>query len=367
MSFYDIYSRYKDFDIDSFYNNISDKDIELILQKDILNEIDFLMLLSPKAENFLEPIALKANSLTIQHFGKTILLYTPMYLANYCTNQCLYCGFNTKNDIKRKQMSLEEVEAEAKYISSKGIKHILILTGDAKDISSVEYINSCVNILKKYFNSISIEIFPLNEDEYSKLIKSGVDSLTIYQETYNEYIYDKVHLKGPKKDYRYRLDAPERACKSYINSVNIGALLGLDYWRKEAFFTGLHANYLQNKYPHVEVSISTPRIRPHVGDFSPYHIVSDKNIVQFIVALRLFLPRCGVTISTRESENFRNNILPLGVTKMSTDSNTSVGGHTNKQNQTNQFNICDTRNVEKMMEDIKTLGYQPILKNWDII
>lgn len=367
MSFYNICNEYKDFDFEKFNEQVTESDVRKVLQKSNLSEVDFLTLLSPKAESFLEDMAQLSHKLTIQHFGKTIILYTPMYLANYCVNQCVYCGFNTKNKIHRKQLSLEEVEEEAKLISSKGLKHILILTGDASKISSVEYIKNCVEILKRYFNSIAIEVYALTENEYSELASSGVDSMTMYQETYNESLYDKLHIKGPKKDYHFRLDAPERACRANMHSVNIGALLGLDDFQREAFLTGLHANYLQNRYPHVDISVSMPRIRPHIGGFMPSNIISDKNLVQFMLALRLFMPRLGLTLSTREESKFRNNVLPLGITKMSADSNTAVGGHTSDDDNTGQFDISDNRDLETMMEDIKKLGYQPVLKDWDII
>ena len=370
MSFYDEYLRYKDFDIDEFNKRITDIDVERLLGKRNLNELDFLTLLSPRAESFLEDMAHISHSLTVQHFGKTILMYTPMYLANYCTNECIYCGFNKTNKLKRNQLSLEEVELEAKLISSKGIKHILILTGDARDISSVKYIRDCVLILKKYFHSISIEIYALEQDEYKSLIDAGVDSITIYQETYNEELYDTLHLSGPKKDYRFRLDAPERASKANIRNVNVGALLGLDDFQREAFLTGLHAKYIEEKFPNVDVSISMPRIRPSVGGFEPKIVVSDKNLVQFILASRLYINRAGITISTREDAEFRNNVISLGVTKMSADSNTSVGGHTHDDSETDdtaQFDISDTRDLFEMCEDIKSLGYQPVLKDWDIL
>ncbi|AFS78179.1 dehydroglycine synthase ThiH [Gottschalkia acidurici 9a] len=362
MSFYSICSKYKDFNLESFNKQITKNDIRKILKKSKLNSMDFLALLSPTAEYFLEDMAQLSHKLTVQQFGKTILMYTPMYLANYCTNQCVYCGFNAVNSIGRNQLTFEEVEKESKLISSKGFRHILILTGDAKSISSVEYISKCVDILRKYFNSIGIEIYALEENEYSTLVQAGVDSLTIYQETYNEELYDKLHLKGPKKDYRFRLDAPERACKANIRSVNVGALLGLDNWQKDAFLTGLHAEYIQNKYSHIDVNVSMPRIRPHVGEDFPCMPVNDKNLVQFILALRLFIPRVGITMSTREDVNFRNNVLPLGVTKMSADSNTSVGGHSKNSDDNGQFDISDNRDLQDMLLDIKNLDISQFLK-----
>lgn len=367
MNFYDKYLEYKDFKFDDFLNSVNEQQITNILSKDKLTVMDFLALLSEKAQEFLETMAQKAHKLTVMHFGKTILLYTPIYLSNYCENQCVYCGFNYKNKIKRKQLTLQEVENEAEEIAKTGLKHILILTGDAKNIASLSYLKNCIKILRQYFSSISIEIYALTQNEYKELIDEGVDLLTIYQETYDEILYDSLHLKGPKKDYKFRLNAPENACMANIRQVNIGALLGLnENFRKEAFFTALHASYLQDKYIGTEISVSLPRIKPHTGDFKSYYNISDKNMVQMILALRLFMPRLGITISTRESEEFRNNVISLGVTKMSAGSSTVVGGHT-LNNSTGQFDIDDSRNVDEMSKAILKLGYQPVFKDWLIL
>ena len=290
-----------------------------------------------------------------------------MYLSNYCANHCEYCGFSINNRIGRKQLSLEEVEKEAREIAATGLKHILILTGDAPKIASLEYLKNCCDILKKYFTSIAIEIYALETQGYAALVEKGVDSLTIYQETYNEDLYNTLHVKGPKKDYRYRLDAPERGLLADIRSVGIGALLGLGDWRFDAFMTGIHANYLQNKFPEAEIGVSLPRMRPHAGAFQPDYPVNDRNLVQILTALRIFLPRVGITISTREDKNFRNNILRLGVTKMSAGSSTSVGGRISEDEKTGQFEISDERSVAQMAADLKNLGYQPVFKDWQPI
>ncbi len=367
MSFYEKYLSYKHFDFDAFFSNIKEEDVLHVLNKNTLDEFDFLTLLSPIAENFLEEMAQKSHLLSIQHFGKSVLLYTPMYLGNYCSNVCAYCSFNIENKIERKKLTLEEVEEEAKAIYDSGLRHILILTGESKHHTPVSYIKDCVRVLKKYFNSVTIEIYPLLEEEYIELIKAGVDGLTIYQEVYNEEVYDKVHIAGPKKNYRFRLDAPERGCKAKMHAVNIGALLGLHQWRKEAFFTGIHGSYLQNKYLDVEISFSLPRIRPHVGSFTDIFEVKDNNLVQVMLALKLFMPRCGLTLSTREAQEFRDNLIPLGITKMSAGVSTEVGGHSQEQKGDSQFEISDTRNVEDMKKALVSKGYQPIFKDWESI
>lgn len=364
MSFYSILETYKDFDYEQFFDNLRDDDILRIINKKKKSVYDFLALLSPKAEGFLEEMAREARKKSLQHFGKAILLFTPMYIANYCVNKCVYCSYNLNNDIVRKQLSLEEIDKEAKVIASTGLRHILILTGESKKHTPVSYIIDAVKVLKKYFHSITIEIYPLSEEEYAQVIEAGVDGLTIYQEAYDEEIYSKVHLAGPKANHKYRLDAPERACKGKIRNVNIGALLGLNDWKKEAFMTGLHAKYLQDKYSDVDVSISPPRIRPHVGVFEDVYEVSDRNIVQIMLATRLFLPNVGITISTRESQEFRDNLIPLGVTKMSAGVSTEVGGHTSSDQDTSQFEISDKRSVEEVRQAILSRGYHPIYKDW---
>jgi len=367
MSFYKLYENYKSFDFVNFEKTLTDEDVLRIIGRETISEYDFLALLSDKASKFLEKMAVKAQMLTHRNFGKVILLYTPMYLANYCVNRCAYCGFNVKNNIERRKLDLNEVEREARVISATGLKHILILTGESRSKSSVSYIKECIEVLKKYFTSISIEVYPLEKEEYGELVEAGVDGLTLYQEVYDEDVYHEVHLSGPKKNYLYRLDAPERACMAGVRSVNIGALLGLNQWKTEAFFTGLHADYLQSKYPETEISVSLPRLRPHAGSFQPKSIVSDRDLVQIMLALRLFLPRAGITVSTRERSQFRDNLIGLGVTKMSAGSSTEVGGHSDENKSTGQFSISDTRSVEEMREIIYQKGYQPVFKDWMMI
>ncbi len=367
MSYYEVYLRSKDLPMEEFFHSLSFQDVKAAIQAERLDPNTFLTLFSPAAENYLEDMAQKAHSLTVKNFGKTILLYTPMYLSNYCENQCLYCGFNSQNAVVRKKLSLKEVEKEAKFISSTGLEHILILTGESREKSPPEYIKDCLGILTKYFSSISIEIYALTESEYADIIKEGVDGLTLYQETYDELTYDRMHKAGPKKDYLFRLDAPERAAKNGIRNVNIGVLLGLSDWRREVFLMGLHAKYLEDKFCNVEISASVPRLRPYIGDFQISSQVSNKNLAQIIIALRIFLPRIGITLSTREEPKLRENLLPLGITRMSAGSSTCVGGHTLEAHDdlnSPQFEISDTRNVEEIKAMLAKKGYQPILKDW---
>lgn len=327
----------------------------------------FSELLSFEAEKRLEEMAQQAHNLTLNNFGRTIQLFTPMYLSNYCQNQCAYCGFNSLNDVPRKKLTLEEVEKEAIAISSTGLSHILILTGESREMSPLQYIKDCVSILKKYFSSISIEIYALTESEYADLINAGVDGLTIYQETYDQALYEALHKAGPKKDYVFRLDAPERAARAGIRSINVGVLLGLGDWRKDVFLMGLHAKYLQDNFPDVEIGVSVPRIRPAEGNFKIANNVSNRNMAQIIAALRLFLPRAGISISTREGPEFRENLIPLGITRMSAGSSTQVGGHIaqlDAQSNPPQFEISDARSVEQIKEMLAAKGYQAVLKDW---
>ncbi|TBR19631.1 2-iminoacetate synthase ThiH [bacterium] len=350
MSYYDFYLKYRDIICGDYFKSFSPGDVP---------DESFGALLSPAAEGLLEEMAQRAHAFTLQNFGKTIQIYTPLYLSDFCENECVYCGFNARNNTPRKKLTEEEVEKEAIAISSTGIKHLLVLTGDFRKKSPPEYIISCIKILKKYFTSVSIEIYALNEIEYRDIIAAGADGLTIYQETYDEALYADLHKKGPKRDYLFRLDAPQRAAKQGIRSINIGVLLGLSDWRKEIFFMGCHAKYLQDKFPGIEIGMSIPRLRPHMGEFKIPYKVSDTNMAQIITALRIYLPRAGITLSTRESAKLRENLLPLGITRMSAGSSTKVGNRGNSQ-----FDISDTRSVKEVQEMLALKGYQPVFKDW---
>ena len=364
MTFFEEIKRFRSLDLNSLTGRFTPAQVEQIMAKSEIQWREFLGLLSPAATGLLENMAQAAHELTIKHFGRTILLFTPLYLSNYCINQCVYCGFNMANDIPRRKLTLHEVELEAKAISVTGLQHLLILTGESRQHSPVSYISDCVSVLRKYFSSISIEVYPLSVEEYAELISAGVDGLTIYQEVYDQQIYQRLHPAGPKRDYSFRLAAPERAGDAGIRTINVGALLGLNDWRYEVFFTGIHAAYLQRKFPDMEIGVSFPRMRPQYGNYTPEYPVSDSDLVQSIAALRLFLPRVGITISTRERAFLRDNLLKLGVTKMSAGSSTAIGGHTDAIDSIGQFEISDARTVKEMRETISKAGYKPILKDW---
>lgn len=365
MSFFHEYNEFKTIDVAEMISSTAKGRVHSALKQDALSIEDFAALLSPAAKSFLEHMARKAHDVKQRHFGNTIHLFTPMYLSNFCSNRCLYCGFNQDVGIPRHKMTLDEVEKEAREIAKTGLKHILILTGDAPKKASVDYIAQCCSILKNYFSSISIEVFAMTRQEYETLIHCGVDGLTIYQETYNEELYRTLHPGGPKSCYDFRLDAPERGALAGMRSINIGALLGLDLWQREIFFTALHVRWLERHFPETDFSISLPRMRPHVGRYQPACTVSDRDMVQMITALRIFLPRCGITISTRENPSFRDNILKLGITKISAGSTTAVGGHTATRETSSQFEISDTRSVDQMTAHLQHQDLQPVFKDWE--
>ncbi|MGL5614669.1 MAG: 2-iminoacetate synthase ThiH [Sarcina sp.] len=364
MSFIEVIDSFENFDFARYFNEVTEANILKSIEKENLDYKDFLNLISPKAENYLEPMAKRANEVTERLFGRAVKLYTPIYIANICVNKCRYCSYNIENDIKRKKLSLEEIEKEAKEISEKGFKDILLLTGESKVHSPVSYIAEAAKILKKYFSSVTIEIYPLEVEEYKELIDNGVDGLTIYQEVYNKEIYKNVHLKGPKRNYKFRLDGPERGAKAGMNFISIGALLGLDDFRKESFFTALHGKYLLEKYNNIDLSFSLPRIRPHIGVFEEVKEVTDKNLVQSLLAIKLFHKQSNINISTRESAEFRENLLPLGVRKLSAGVSTAVGGHSIEDSGEKQFEINDDRSLEEIKKSLKNKGYQVVLKDW---
>ena len=356
------------------FENASDADVRKSLAAERITERDFFVLLSPAAERYLEPMARRAQDETLRHFGKTIQLFTPLYLANYCTNRCVYCGFNTNRAIPRQMLTLEEVEAEAKAIASTGLRKILALTGDAPAKTGPRYLASCIAVLARYFPSVAIEVPSMTVEEYALVVAAGADSMTMFQETYNEVLYEKLHPAGPKRDFGFRLDAPQRAIMGGMRSVNLGALLGLDDWRRDMFFTGLHAAFLQERYPEQEVSVSLPRMRPcgekpttrEERDFEVMP-VSDIHFVQSLLAFRCFMPQAGITLSTREPASLRDKLIPLGVTRVSAGVCTAVGGHAvteDTEEREPQFDISDPRSVDEMVTTLEHLGFQPVFTDW---
>jgi len=370
MPFTDIIKKYESFDVDAYCAAVTPSQVRRVINSGgrRLTDLDYLTLLSPAASTpeILELTAQRAQEVTRSRHGGVILLFTPLYVSNICDNRCPYCSFAHQNKIKRRHLSLDEVRIEAARISATGLRHILMLTGESRRAAPPEYIRDCVSVLREYFSSISIEVYPLDENEYAELTAAGADGLTMYQEAYDRSIYESLHVGGPKADYEYRLLAPERGCAAGMRSVTVGALLGLANPLRETFFTGLHARYIAEKYPSVEVGASFPRLRPQAGEFEPKFNVDDKTFVRYMTAFRLFMPSAGITVSTRESAPFRDAILPLGPTKMSAGVSTAVGQSTGKTSDA-QFEIADGRSVDEMKKNLISKGFQPILVDWNYI
>lgn len=366
MELYEFIKENTNFDFYKALDEVTEEDVLRAINKRKLDPEDFLALLSDKALNHLEDIAQKAHKLTSQYFGNTVLLYTPIYIANYCINRCAYCGYNHDNDIHRKKLTMDEIENECKAVYDKGYRHIIYLTGESPKDTPIEYIVDAAKIMSKYFSSITIEVYPMDVEDYKKVIAAGVDSLTVYQEVYDEEIYKKVHLGGPKRNYRYRLDAIERGCMAGMRSVNLAPLLGLNEWKIEVYKMMLHGLYLRKKYPEVEVGFSFPRIRPCVGGYNDLFEVTDRDMVQAIVAMRNMFPNCTLNVSTREREGFRDKLIPLGINKISASSDTSIGGHTMDKEHSGevQFDVSDNRDENEIRKSLRAIGYEPIFKDW---
>lgn len=365
-NFRDELQTYADFDFAAFFAGVRDEDVLRVLQKKQLGRMDYLTLLAPKAADYLELMAQRAHRETVQNFGHTMQLFTPMYIANYCENRCVYCGFNHESPVARRQLTMAEIRTEGEAIAKTGLKQVLVLTGESQKYSSVDYILSAVEVLNEIFASVSLEVYAFSEADYRRAVAAGADGMTMFQEVYDQASYEPLHPAGPKSDYAYRLDAPERAARAGMRSIGLGALLGLHTWRSEAFFTGVHADYLQRKYKEIEIAISTPRLRPCTAGFQAQDLVQDKDLVQYITAYRLFMPRSGITLSTRESRTMRNHLIYLGITKISGGSTTAVGGHTQGE-ETGQFDISDTRTIEEMAAMLYQEGYHPVYKDWQVL
>lgn len=341
-------------------------DVLRAIESDSCSLEDFKALLSPAAEPFLEQISRKARLETRKHFGNSAYFFTPIYISNYCENYCIYCGFNCHNKIKRAKLSMEEIHEEMKAIADTGLEEILILTGESRKASDVKYIGEACKIAKKYFKNIGIEVYPMNSDEYRYLRECGADYVTVFQETYNSDKYETLHLAGHKRIFPYRFNAQERALMGGMRGVAFAALLGLDDFRKDALGTGMHAYLIQRKYPWAEISISCPRLRPIINNASinPKD-VHEKQLLQIMCAYRIFLPFAGMTISTRERAEFRDNVVGLAATKISAGVSTGIGSHSESEDKGDaQFEIADTRGLEEIYESLKKRGIQPVMNDY---
>lgn len=349
------------------------KDVRAALEHETCTIEDFKALISPAAEPFLEQMAERARRETSKHFGNTVYLFTPLYIANYCENYCVYCGFNCYNHINRMKLTMEQIEKEMKVIADSGMEEILILTGESRGQSSVEYIGEACKLARKYFRMVGLEIYPVNTDEYRYLHECGADYVTVFQETYDTDKYETLHLMGHKRVWPYRFDAQERALRGGMRGVAFSALLGLSDFRKDALASALHVYYLQRKYPHAEMSLSCPRLRPIINNdkINPLD-VHEKQLCQIICAYRIFLPFVGITVSSRESASFRDGIVKIAATKVSAGVSTGIGDHDSKYNGKEneepqgdeQFEINDSRSLDKMYLDIAEEGLQPVLNDY---
>lgn len=327
---------------------------------------NFKALLSPAALPYLEEIAQKAQKETRKHFGNSVMIFTPLYIANYCENYCVYCGFNCHNKIKRAKLNAEEIEREMKVIADSGLEEILILTGESPKNSSVEYIGEACKIARKYFKVVGLEVYPMDSEDYAYLHECGADFVTVFQETYNSEKYKTLHLGGRKRIFPYRFNAQERAVMGGIRGVGFAALLGLDDFRKDALATGMHAYLLQRKYPHAEIAFSCPRLRPIINNdkINPKD-VHEKQLLQIICAYRIFMPFASITISSRESAKFRDNIIKIAATKISAGVNVGIGGHSQEEEKGDeQFEIDDGRTVDEIYHMIESSGMQPVMTDY---
>ncbi|MEI6896564.1 MAG: 2-iminoacetate synthase ThiH [Psychromonas sp.] len=342
------------------------RDVQRALSKSRLDLEDFKALISPAAEPFLEQMAQKSQQLTLQRFGKTQQFYIPLYLSNMCSNICTYCGFSMHNAIRRKTLDKQEIEAECVAIKKMGFDHILLVTGESERKVGMDYFKQALPIIKKHFSHISIEVQPLDQDEYQELIQYGVDSVLVYQETYHPVTYAEHHLKGKKSDFKYRLDTHDRLGEAGIHKMGLGCLIGLEEWRTDCFYVAAHLSYLEKKYWQSRYSISFPRLRPCAGGLEIKSVMDDKQLVQLICAYRLFNPEVELSLSTRESEHFRDNVLPLGITTLSAGSSTQPGGYAETAEQAlEQFEISDERSPAEMAALVKAQGYEVVWKDWD--
>ena len=347
--------------------------VRAALEHDTCTIEDLKALLSPAAEPFLEEMAQKARRETSKHFGNTVYLFTPLYIANYCENYCVYCGFNCYNHINRMKLSMEQIQHEMQIIADSGMEEILILTGESRAKSDVKYIGEACKLARKYFRMVGLEIYPVNTDEYRYLHECGADYVTVFQETYDTDKYEQLHLLGHKRVWPYRFDAQERALRGGMRGVAFSALLGLSDFRKDALASALHVYFLQRKYPHAEMSLSCPRLRPIINNdkINPLD-VGEKQLCQVLCAYRIFLPYVGITVSSRESAEFRNGIVKIAATKVSAGVSTGIGDHESKYSGKEddsakgdeQFEIDDNRSLDKMYQDITDEGLQPVLNDY---
>jgi 2-iminoacetate synthase len=365
-SFKDIFDKYNWKEVsESIYSKTAD-DVRQALSSRKRNLEDFKALLSPAAEPFLEQMAQLSHELTLKRFGKTMQLYIPMYLSNECQNICTYCGFSLDNKIARRTLNGMEILNEIASLKEMGYEHVLLVSGEANKTVGVEYFKKALEIIKPHFSHVSIEVQPLAQKDYEELIPLGLNTVLVYQETYHKEDYKKHHPKGKKSNFYYRLDTPDRLGKAGVHKIGLGTLIGLEDWRCDSFFTALHLDYLERTYWKTKYTISFPRLRPFSGGLEPKVAMSDRELVQLICAYRIFNEEVELSISTRESEKFRNNIIRLGITSMSAGSKTNPGGYAVEPQSLEQFEISDERSPQEIVRMLQENGYEAVWKDWEM-
>lgn len=363
-NFKDIFNQYDWDSLEREIYEVTAQEVKQTLAKDKLDLEDFKRLISPAAKPYIEEMAQRSNQLTKKRFGNTIQMYIPMYLSNECQNICTYCGFSMTNNIRRKTLSDAEILEEAAHIKKLGYDHILLVTGEANRTVGVSYIKHAIDLIRNHFSNISIEVQPLDQEDYEVMIEAGLYAVLVYQETYHKATYKIHHPKGKKSNFDYRLDTPDRLGKAGIHKIGLGALFGLEDWRVDSFYTALHLKYLQKTYWKTKYSISFPRLRPHQGDVEPKVEMTDSDLVQLICAYRLLDEDVELSMSTRESEKFRNHIIHLGITSISAESKTNPGGYSVEEESLEQFEISDERSTNEIKEMIQSQGYEVVWKDW---
>ena len=342
-------------------------DVKTSLSKSSARDLeDFKALISPAAAPFLEEMAALSRKLTLKRFGNTIQMYIPLYLSNECQNICTYCGFSLDNKVRRITLNDEQLLKEVKAIKALGFDHVLLVTGEANKTVGTAYFERVIHLIRPYFSHISLEVQPLEKDEYERLIAIGLNTVLVYQETYHNDTYKIHHPKGKKSNFEYRLKTPDRLGQAGIYKMGLGVLLGLEDWRTDAFFNALHLDYLEKTYWKSKFSVSFPRLRPAEGVQQPKVVMTDRDLVQLICAYRIFKEEVELSLSTRESEKFRDNIIKLGITSMSAGSKTNPGGYAVEPESLEQFEIDDNRTPDEIVKMIKEKGYEAVWKDWDI-
>jgi len=364
-NFIDLFEQYNWDEVKAAIYSKTSEDVERALNASKRTVEDFMALVSPAATAYLEQMAQLSQQITQKRFGKVVQMYIPLYLSNECNNICTYCGFSLDNKVKRRTLSPIEIMQEATAIKEMGYDHVLLVTGEANQTVHVDYFKKALDLLKPHFSHISMEVQPMDEDDYRELIPHGLNTILIYQETYHKDDYRKHHPKGKKSNFNYRIETPDRLGRAGIHKMGLGVLIGLEDWRTDSFFTALHLDYLERTYWRTRYSLSFPRLRPFSGGLEPKVEMSDRELVQLICAYRIFDEEVEISLSTRESEKFRNNVIKLGITSISAGSKTNPGGYVVEPESLEQFEISDERSPEQIAEVIRKQGYEPVWKDWD--